>query len=71
MLTTERERRICAKYKAKDKDGRVHCHECPLSNKGFKGLDDLECKSFMHYDRSKRKWVMDDDENQKEATPCT
>ena len=30
MLTTDREKAICEKYSAYDKNNRVHCNECPL-----------------------------------------
>ena len=29
-LTTE-EKKICKSYSARDKDGFVHCHDCPLA----------------------------------------
>jgi len=30
MRLTEEEKAICKKYSARDADGKVHCHECPL-----------------------------------------
>ena len=51
MLTNDREKRICAKYSAKDNEGHVHCSECPL----VKG--DLMCKAIAYYDRKAKGWV--------------
>lgn len=30
MRLTAEEKEICAKYRKRDKDGYVHCNECPL-----------------------------------------
>lgn len=30
MRLNKEEERICKKYSARDKEGYVHCHECPL-----------------------------------------
>ena len=30
MTLTEEEKKICKQYSARDEDGYVHCHECPL-----------------------------------------
>ena len=59
-LTNEREKRICAKYSAYDENRRVHCFECPLNYKHYKGMEQLECKGNMHYDRHRREWVSDE-----------
>lgn len=61
MLTNERERRICAKYSARDDDGNIHCWECPLK-KGDPEQYDFRCKANSHYDRKTRDWEYDDDE---------
>lgn len=31
MKLTENEKAICKKYQKRDKEGLVHCNECPLS----------------------------------------
>lgn len=62
MLTTERQKRICAKYSAKDAEGHVHCDECPLViHAGW-----IMCRANAHYDRHLREW--DFDEEDKEGT---
>ena len=53
MFTNDREKRICAKYRAADKNGYVHCNECPLVRRY------LICKAIAHYDRHTREWVTD------------
>lgn len=62
MKLTKEEQEICKKYSARDKDGYVHCAECPLSIKGLYmyGL----CKKTM----SKKEW---EDEHLKEITEET
>lgn len=64
MLTNERERRICRKYSAYDENRRVHCSECPLSNRCH-DMPPQTCKAVMHYDRKKREWVPDETEEGK------
>lgn len=59
MLTTERERKICAKYGAYDETGHVHCHECPLQKGDFEWWD-FRCKANSHYDRKTNEWVYDE-----------
>lgn len=60
MLTNEREKAICKRYGAKDEHGKVHCNECPL--KRYSDATEAMCKSIGHYDRHKRKWVLDFEE---------
>ena len=48
MLTTDREKAICEKYSAYDKNNRVHCDECPL-RKGNPAQYDFRCKANSHY----------------------
>lgn len=55
MLTKE-QAKICRKYSTRDKDGLVHCKECPL----VIDRDGHTCRAFMHYDRHKREWVPDE-----------
>lgn len=31
MKLTPEQRKICKRYGRRDKEGRVHCHECPLA----------------------------------------
>ena len=56
MLKTNREKRICEKYSARDAEGRVHCGECPLHVREEYG-DPYACRANCDYDRSKRAWV--------------
>lgn len=57
MLTNERQKRICAKYSAKDAEGYVHCDECPLViHAGW-----IMCRANAHYDRHLRNWEFDDE----------
>ena len=56
MALTERQKRICEKYSARDKDGLVHCKECPLAVDHYAFM----CRSNSHYDRKRREWVADD-----------
>jgi hypothetical protein len=55
-MLTEKQKKICEKYRARDEEGLVHCKECPLA------IDHCAhtCRSFMHYDRHKREWVEDE-----------
>lgn len=58
MLTNERQKRICAKYSAKDAEGYVHCDECPLViHAGW-----IMCRANAHYDRHLRNWEFDDED---------
>jgi len=60
-LTSDRERRICERYRAWQADGKVRCQECPLNNENY-GVDmpPMTCKAIMHYDRHRREWVGDE-----------
>lgn len=58
MLTNERQKRICAKYSAKDAEGYVHCDECPLVI--YAGW--IMCRANAHYDRHLRNWEFDDED---------
>ena len=62
MLTTERERKICAKYSAVDETGHVHCDRCPLNYLHYEDLPPYTCKASYHYDRHKREWLWDESE---------
>ena len=55
MLTSERDKQICKKYGERDKNGFVHCSECPLV------IDEsqLLCKANSHYDRHLKDRVLD------------
>lgn len=54
-MLTEKQKKICKKYSARDEKGLVHCKECPL----VIDHDGHTCRAFMHYDRSKKEWVQD------------
>ena len=55
-MLTERQKRICEKYSVRDKDGLVHCKECPLAIDHYAHT----CRANSHYDRKRREWVADD-----------
>ena len=55
MLTTEKQARICRKYRQRDERGLVHCGECPLR------LGHNACRATYHYDRRLHEWVEDED----------
>jgi hypothetical protein len=52
---TDKQKKICEKYSARDELGFVHCKECPLVIDHY----DNTCRAFMHYDRHKKEWVVD------------
>jgi hypothetical protein len=54
-MLTEKQKKICKKYGARDEEGFVHCKECPLAI----DHDDHTCRAIMHYDRHKKEWVHD------------
>jgi len=56
MLTTEREKKICAKYSECDDTGHVRCGSCPL----VKDHRDLLCKANSSYNRRTGLWEPDD-----------
>ncbi len=58
MLTSDRERAICAKYSERQADGKVRCNECPLVKDALNFL----CKANSTYNRSTREWELDDGE---------
>jgi hypothetical protein len=64
LLTNEQEKRICKKYSAYDDTGHVHCNDCPLNYKHYDGMDYLECKYYMHYNRHTRKWEPDEEDKE-------
>lgn len=57
MALTEKQKPICQKYSARDADGLVHCHECPL----VISREAVMCRAICHYDRRRREWVFDAD----------
>ena len=59
---TDRQKKICAKYSARDADGYVHCNECPLVVDGYAHL----CKMNSVYNRRSREWVLKDAEEQEQ-----
>ena len=56
MLKSERQKNICRKYSARDKDGYVHCNDCPLVVDRKYHM----CRSNSHYDRRLKEWVPDE-----------
>ena len=61
MLKSERQKNICKKYSARDKDGYVHCNDCPLVVDWTGHM----CRSNSHYDRKLKEWVLDEWEGEK------
>lgn len=55
MLTSERQKRICAKYSTRNADGKVRCSECPLVISYAWSM----CRANAHYDRHLREWDFD------------
>lgn len=53
---TDKQQKICDKYSKKDKNGLVHCCECPLVVGNPKNYD-FRCKANSHYDRKRKEWV--------------
>lgn len=56
MIRTEKQKSICRKYSARDKDGYVHCNDCPLVIDRRYHM----CRSNSHYDRKLKEWVPDE-----------
>lgn len=48
MKLTDKEEKICKKYRKKDKTGHVHCSECPLAVDTRRAL----CKAVL----TKKEW---------------
>ena len=57
MLKTDREKKICEKYGARDEQGYVHCGECPLLVHSWQSA--CACKATAHYNRKTKEWEMD------------
>jgi hypothetical protein len=56
MLHTDRDKRTCAKYSARDKSGLVHCNDCPL----VISKSAIICKANSHYNRLTKAWEPDE-----------
>lgn len=63
MLTTERQKRICARYSARDENGYVHCNDCPLVVNPYQHM----CRANAHYDRHLREWVYDTERDERRS----
>lgn len=61
MLKSKRDFDTCAKYSRYDSNGKVRCHECPLTRFDPDEPDMILCKAIAHYDRKLKRWVYDDD----------
>ena len=66
-LKNDKEKKICAKYSARDADGFVHCDECPLIVNEW----NLLCKACAHYDRRLKEWVLDEKTERRTANDNT
>ena len=62
MLKSERQKSICRKHSAQDKDGYVHCNDRPLVVDRTGHM----CRANSHYDRKLKKWVLDEMEVKEE-----
>lgn len=58
MITSERDRKICEKYSARDENGYVHCNKCPLV-KGNPNQHDFRCKANSTYNNKTKEWELD------------
>ena len=56
MLSTEEQKRTCAKYSKRDEDGFVHCNECPLVISVYWCM----CHANSHYDPDECEFILDD-----------
>ena len=54
-MLTEKQKKVCEKYSARDKEGFVHCNECPLVVDKWGHV----CRAVAHYDRRRREWIFD------------
>lgn len=59
MKLTKFEKDICKKYSRRDKEGRVHCPECPLAVKTYfseckRTMTDEEWRAYIVYIENKR-----------------
>lgn len=56
---TEEEKRICRWYSWLDKEGYMHCHECPLNRSS--DVSSVMCKADGHYSMQEQgeTWVPD------------
>ena len=63
MLTTERQKRICARYSARDENGFVRCNDCPLVVNAYQHM----CRAIAHYDRHSREWVYDTERDERRS----
>ena len=61
---TERQKKICEKYSARDADGYVHCNECPLLIDKYEYM----CKANSVYNRRDRKAKASHKQKKKEGT---
>lgn len=68
MLKSKREKALCDKYSTKDKNGKVHCYECPLQVKSDES--DTACKAWMHYDKHEKCWVIDEESVKSDESDC-
>ena len=58
MITSDRDRKTCEKYRKRDENCNVHCYECPLRTKNAVKYD-FRCKANSHYDRKSKEWEFD------------
>ena len=54
-MLTDRQKRICERFRQEGPDGKVGCSRCPL----LVNKDALMCRANSSYDRHEREWVPD------------
>lgn len=63
MLSTEEQKKLCAKYRKKDHTGHVQCHDCPL----VISVTYLMCHANSHYDPNICDFVLDEVDNKEDG----
>ena len=56
MLSTDEQRKICAKYSQRDENGLVQCNRCPLVISVYWCM----CHANSHYDPDECEFVLDE-----------
>jgi hypothetical protein len=65
MLSTDEQKRTCAQYSKRDKDGFVHCNECPLVISVYCCM----CHANSHYNANTCEFELDDCDDRMSAYP--
>ena len=51
-MLTEKQKQICEQYRKKDREGKVHCRDCPLAV----DHNDYICRANADYNPHTREW---------------